>query len=242
MAQRRPQSDNGAPPHGAFPQFAPVPLRARHDGWTPDRQRRFIEALATTGCVTEAARAAQMSLEAAYTLRRRHQAQEFRRAWEEALDLACELLEDVAMTRAIEGVEQPVYHFGEIIGTRRVYNDRLLMFLLRNRRPARFAADSARNADDATQAQLDRLKAEWRKQWEAERAQRSHVSVEQVRANIDRKMAEMRERVFARMSPRAKALREEADAAQREDEANGWLPDYSHCGGDDWGAGEEPKE
>ena len=49
---------------GAFPQFAPVSLRARHDGWTAERQRRFIEGLTSTSCVAEAERAAQMSLEA----------------------------------------------------------------------------------------------------------------------------------------------------------------------------------
>lgn len=32
------------------PQFEPVPrLHVRHDGWTPERQRAFIKALAETG-------------------------------------------------------------------------------------------------------------------------------------------------------------------------------------------------
>ncbi len=29
--------------------FAPVPRRARRDGWTPERQRRYVLALAATG-------------------------------------------------------------------------------------------------------------------------------------------------------------------------------------------------
>ena len=37
----------------AVPTFTPVPLRARHDGWTPETQTAFIEALAESGCVTE---------------------------------------------------------------------------------------------------------------------------------------------------------------------------------------------
>ena len=36
--------------------FEPVKLRPRHDGWTAERQYRFIQALAETGCVEEACR------------------------------------------------------------------------------------------------------------------------------------------------------------------------------------------
>jgi hypothetical protein len=39
-----------------LPDFAPVPRKYRHDGWTPERQKAFIEALADTGSVTRAAR------------------------------------------------------------------------------------------------------------------------------------------------------------------------------------------
>lgn len=54
----------------ALPYFTPVPLRYRHDGWTPERQRGFIEALADTGCVSRATAIVNMSLEGAYYLRR----------------------------------------------------------------------------------------------------------------------------------------------------------------------------
>jgi hypothetical protein len=222
-----------APPPGAFPEFAPVSLRARHDGWTAQRQRHFIEALASTGCVAEAARAAQMSLEACYKLRRHPNAHEFRRAWEQALDLACELLEDVAITRAIEGTEQPVYHFGAVVGTRRVYNDRLIMFLLRNRRAARFAADSVRNADEMIRTRLEKLKAEWRAEWEAEgRAERSESSEATV-LSINKKLELMRQRTLAMMSPRTRALHDAWQAAREEDEASGCRPHFGGADGDE---------
>ena len=211
---------------GAFPQFTPVALRARHDGWTAQRQRRFIEALAQTGCVAEAARAAQMSLDACYKLRHRPNAQEFRRAWEQALDLACELLEDLAMTRAIEGTEQPVYYFGEQIGMRRVHNDRLIMFLLRNRRAARYAADSVRNADEMIRVRIEKLKAEWRKEWEAERRVESRDNSEAVVLSINKKLELMRQRTLAAMSPRTRELHDAYHAAHAEDEANGYRPRY----------------
>ena|SRR3712207_6271443 len=58
------------------PVFEPVPRRYRHDGWTPERQKAFIEALADTGCVTRAAGMAQANC---YALRRAPGAEE--RPW-----------------------------------------------------------------------------------------------------------------------------------------------------------------
>jgi hypothetical protein len=67
------------------PPFLPVPLRARADGWTPDRQARFIGFLAETGSVAEAARRVGLSRMAAYRLRRRKGADSFAHAWDAIL-------------------------------------------------------------------------------------------------------------------------------------------------------------
>ena len=182
-----------------------------------------------------------MSIEAAYALRRHPRAAEFRRAWEEALDLGCELLEDLTMARAIEGTEQPVYYFGELIGTRRVHNDKLAMFLLRNRRAQRFAADSVRNADEATKAQLERLKAEWRKQWEKERAQTSHANSEHVVETLNAKLERMRQRQLEWQSPQTRAALAAYEAAQAHDKATGYRPDYGDGDGDDEAGNEEER-
>jgi hypothetical protein len=45
--------------------------RIRRDGWTPERQLAFLDALAGTRNVTKAARAAGMSRESAHRLRNR---------------------------------------------------------------------------------------------------------------------------------------------------------------------------
>ena len=186
---------------GTLPDFAPVPRQSsRHDGWTPERQRGFIEALADTGSVKHAAHAVNMTAVGAYYLRRQPEADDFRKAWEAALALGVQRLEDVAMERAIHGIEVPVYHFGAVVGSRMVYNDRLLMFLLRNRAGQRFRADG--HHDAPTQAELTKLKKQWRAEWEAEQAQ-NHVSPEEIRARIDRKVEELRQRVML-----AKARRE----------------------------------
>lgn len=122
----------------AFTDYGPVPLRYRHDGWVPDRQLAFLEALAACGCVDEAARSVGMSRNSAYALRRRPDAQAFRLAWDAAMDFAVARLSDAALARAINGVAVPVFHNGEQIGERRHFDERLTMFMLRYRDPVRY--------------------------------------------------------------------------------------------------------
>jgi hypothetical protein len=66
--------------------FTPVPLKARHDGWTAERQRRFIHVLAATKSLTKACAAVGMSRTSAYNLRDRPDALHFRLAWRAALE------------------------------------------------------------------------------------------------------------------------------------------------------------
>jgi hypothetical protein len=112
--------------------FTPVPRRYRHDGWTPERQRAFIGALAVTGCVDRAARMVNIAQTNCYELRRAPGAEGFRRAWDAALDFAVPRLKDIAFQRAIEGELVPVFSGGKLMGFRRKYNDKLLMFCLRH--------------------------------------------------------------------------------------------------------------
>lgn len=129
MRNKVPVTRENRPP---LPDFAPVPLRYRHDGWTPERQRAFIEALADTGCVSRATAIVNMSLEGVYYLRRQKGAEEFRAAWNAALDFGVQKLKDIAFERAIEGEMIPVFEKGKLMGYRRKRNDRLLMFCLRH--------------------------------------------------------------------------------------------------------------
>lgn len=132
------QHDSPPPQPGTLP--ATVPTRARHDGWTPDKQHDFIAALAESGCVTEACAAVRMSPKSAYQLRARPDASVFRQAWDVALDYAVRALADAAFSRALHGVARPVFYKGEQIGERRHYDERLTMFLLRYRDPVRYGA------------------------------------------------------------------------------------------------------
>lgn len=118
--------------------FEPVPRKYRYDGWTAERQRAFIAALAETGSVKAAAKRINMSAEGAYYLRRQPDADGFRAAWAEALAHGVQNLIDVAVDRAIEGVPEPIHWRGEQIGEKRRYNDRLLMFTIRHHLPERY--------------------------------------------------------------------------------------------------------
>ncbi len=115
-----------------LPDFTPVPRKYRHDGWTPERQKAFIEALADTGSVTRAAGLVNMAQANCYALRRAPGAESFRRAWEAALDFGVQRLKDIAFERAIEGELIPVFAAGKLMGFRRKRNDALLMFCLRH--------------------------------------------------------------------------------------------------------------
>jgi hypothetical protein len=97
----------------------------RHDGWLPEIRVKFLEALARTGNVGAAAYYVQRSRQSAYDLRRRDP--DFARGWQAALVVARDVAEDVLQERAIDGIEEPVYYHGEVVGMRRRYDSRLLL-------------------------------------------------------------------------------------------------------------------
>ena len=113
--------------------FTPVPsTSARHDGWTPERQRALIDALATLGIVSAAARSVGMSAKSAYGLRKRADPEgDFVQAWDIAVTRGREQALDLGIERALDGVAVPVFYRGHQVGERRKYNDRLLIAALR---------------------------------------------------------------------------------------------------------------
>lgn len=113
--------------------FEPVPSASnRHDGWTPERQRLFIAALRRIGMVTAAAKAVGMSPKSAYKLLERAGPEsDFARVWRWALAEGRGNVSSTAIDRALNGVEVPYFYRGVQRGTRRVYNDRLLIAALR---------------------------------------------------------------------------------------------------------------
>ncbi|MBN8502262.1 MAG: hypothetical protein J0M19_14110 [Sphingomonadales bacterium] len=138
--ERVPGAPHGAATPGSDPHiaddadFAPVALRPRGDGWTPARQRAFLENLASTGSVAAAARSVGLSRESAYALRRRADARGFAQAWDAARLLAAEHLVDLAWDRAVQGELRPLVYHGEVVAEVRHYDNRLLLGLIAQNR------------------------------------------------------------------------------------------------------------
>lgn len=104
-------------------------LRVRHDGWTEERTQRFLDALAHTGCVRDAARVAGVSGASAYRMKRRFVM--FSDAWERALSRAGQGLMAVAYKRAVEGKETVIIRGGQEVERRITPSDAILGLLLK---------------------------------------------------------------------------------------------------------------
>jgi hypothetical protein len=122
--------------------FDTVPVRPRHDGWTPERQIAFIEKLADTNSVTAACKHVGMSRESVRKLRRHPCGRAFRDAYDAALDVGYAEVEEAAAERSRNGVARPIFYKGEQVGEWRHFDERLTMFLLRFRRRHRFGPEA----------------------------------------------------------------------------------------------------
>jgi hypothetical protein len=114
--------------------FTPVPVRARRDGWTPDRQRAFIDWLSKGLRPGRAASRVGMSRKSAYALRSLPGAEGFAEAWDAALDIVrrrrIAAQAPTEWERAVEGVLRPVRYRGRIVGYDRRVDDVAMLRLL----------------------------------------------------------------------------------------------------------------
>jgi hypothetical protein len=99
----------------------------------PEYRARFLEALASGLSVTAASQIVGVNRCTPYEWRNNDP--EFAKAWDIAINVGTDLLEDEAWRRAYQGTDRPVYQNGALVGAVRDYSDNLLMFLLRGRRP-----------------------------------------------------------------------------------------------------------
>jgi hypothetical protein len=107
----------------AFLRFPPVEVRARHDGWSPGLQRRFVLQLGRGLSPSEAARSVGRSRQSAYNLRRHREGAGFAAAWDAALVFA---------RKARMAGQWPVMASGfETLLVPRLYRGRLVGFVQR---------------------------------------------------------------------------------------------------------------
>jgi hypothetical protein len=86
------------------------------------------------------------------------------------------------------------------------------MFIMRNHAPERFADGAPKALNAIGRMEVERLKKQWRAEWEAERAAR-HVTHAELCASIDRKVEEVRRRLEAERAAIWAQLSEETRAA-----------------------------
>ncbi|HEY8593030.1 MAG TPA: hypothetical protein VIL42_09240 [Sphingomicrobium sp.] len=123
-------------------------IPARHDGWTGERIAAFLEALSSTGMVTEACRAAGMHRDSAYALRDRDPV--FAAAMAAALARSRSVVADGLLERSITGTVEHYYRDGVLVGERRHYESWLGLAVLK--RLDKQAADD--RADGALSAEI----------------------------------------------------------------------------------------
>lgn len=131
-------------PAPQVPEFDPAPTRKRHAGWTAEKQRKFINHLALTGCVGEACALVGFASSSAYRLRDRAGVESFARAWDAALQLTPTRLSAIVFDRAIHGRVERFYKDGKLVMERRMPSDYLLTWLLARLDPLRFGSPNAK--------------------------------------------------------------------------------------------------
>jgi hypothetical protein len=117
------------------------PHRQRHDGFTPKKQRKFFKALAKTGCLSDAARAAGISRNTV----RRHRLKwpGFEEKVQAALGMAATDLDAIAWKRAVEGVPEVVIRDGKVAWIKIKPSDAILRLLLQGANPRKYGRTGA---------------------------------------------------------------------------------------------------
>lgn len=103
-------------------------------------QRAFLAAYANCASITKAAKAAGLDRRAHYDWLEHDP--DYPAKFDAATEQAAQALEDEATRRAYDGVLQAEFYQGKAVGTKRVYSDGLMMFLLRGMKPKKYRTNS----------------------------------------------------------------------------------------------------
>ncbi len=99
-------------------------------------RRRFLKAFRECASITKAAKIANVDRGAHYDWMRA--LPEYPALFAQAQEEAAQWMEDEATRRASEGILQAEWYQGKAVGTKRVFSDGLMMFLLRGLMPMKY--------------------------------------------------------------------------------------------------------
>ncbi|WP_448658113.1 hypothetical protein ACPVPU_11690 [Sphingomonas sp. CJ99] len=133
----------------AFHPPAPLDDSRNTDGWTADRQRQFLIAIAHGVSVTRACAMVGLTRQSAYALRDSARGAAFALGWRAAMLRSRDALADTLMDRAFNGVRETVTHDDGAMTTRHRYDNALayrMLVRLDRRADAALATGSPRAA------------------------------------------------------------------------------------------------
>ncbi len=125
--------------------------------WTPEKQGKFLEALARSGSVKAAAAFVGMSRESAHRLRRRDKGRAFSRAWDAALIHARDVYAEEVLEKGLNGWAETVWYHGEEVGERQRFSVPLLLAALARLDAKADECDLAGNPARAAAAEFDEM-------------------------------------------------------------------------------------
>lgn len=114
----------------------PSQIRKSNTKW----HGKFIKALRVYRGVNQAADAVRISHVTAYDHKKRFQ--EFSDAWDDAVHQNINDLETAALSRAVDGWDEPVYQGGVLVGYKKKFSNTLTIFMLKCRRAEPYFLES----------------------------------------------------------------------------------------------------
>jgi len=101
--------------------------------WTDKLEKDLLACLASGATVRDTIDSHRISRTTVY--KRIRSDEEWKERWNEAIDMGNDAVRDEIRRRGMQGVLEPVYHEGRVVGRKRRYSDNLLMFYAKSRMP-----------------------------------------------------------------------------------------------------------
>ena len=131
------------------PKVLPEDIKKLCKGITSPVKIALITALAQLGSVTRACQVVDISTVSVWNWKREDD--NFRDAFNRAMEMAADLMDDELMRRACEGVLRPIFQGGKLVGSVRERSDTLLIFGLKGAKPEKYADRQKVEVTDVTE-------------------------------------------------------------------------------------------